>query len=149
MFAWPAIYDICSPKQNCTPDRRPCHLEATCSLLPSCFAVKCYYAKGLLLVVILLITFSERKAMVLGFGYVLSIEHSAFSTLRFFNTPHFQHSRFSTLRDSRRAFFNVSIYLLSNLAQGGFPKVLKVFNFIVSTFVEFYAIETWRFVNEW
>ena len=96
-----------------------------------------------------LITFSERKAMVLAFGYVLSIEHSAFSTLRFFNTPHFQHSAFSTLRDSRRAFFNVSIYLLSNLAQWGFPKVLKVFNFIVSTFVEFYAIETWRFVNEW
>ena len=40
--------DTCSPKQNCTPDRRPCHLEATCSLLLSCFAVKRYYAKGLL-----------------------------------------------------------------------------------------------------
>ena len=40
--------DICSPKQNCTPDRWPFHLEATCSLLPSCFAVKHYYAKGLL-----------------------------------------------------------------------------------------------------
>ena len=30
--------------------------------------------------------------MVLAFGYALSIEHSAFSTLRFFNTPHFQHT---------------------------------------------------------
>ena len=45
-----------------------------------------------------LITFSERKAMVLAFGYALSIEHSAFSTLCIFNTPHFQHSAFSTLR---------------------------------------------------
>ena len=76
-----------------------------------------------------LITFSERKAMVLAFGYVLSIEHSAFSTLRFFNTPHFQHSAFSTLRDSRRAFFNVSIYLLSNLAHGGFPQSFKSIQF--------------------
>ena len=37
--------DICSSKQNCTPGRRPCHLEATSSLLPSYFAVKRYYAK--------------------------------------------------------------------------------------------------------
>ena len=29
--------DICSPKQNRTPSRRPFRLEATCSLLPSCF----------------------------------------------------------------------------------------------------------------
>ena len=40
--------DICSPKQNSTPGRWPFHLEATCILLPSCFAVKRYYAKGLL-----------------------------------------------------------------------------------------------------
>ena len=40
--------DIRSPKQNCTPDGRPFHLEAACSLLPSCFAVKRYYAKGLI-----------------------------------------------------------------------------------------------------
>ena len=40
--------DIRSSKQNCTPDRRPFYLEATYSLLPSCFAVKRYYAKGLL-----------------------------------------------------------------------------------------------------
>ena len=32
--------DIRSPKQNFSPDRRPFHLEATYSLLPSCFAVK-------------------------------------------------------------------------------------------------------------
>ena len=40
--------DIFSSKQNCTPVRRPFHSEATYSLLPSCFAARCYYAKGLL-----------------------------------------------------------------------------------------------------
>ena len=40
--------DIFSSKQNCTPARRPFHSEATYSLLPSCFAARCYYAKGLL-----------------------------------------------------------------------------------------------------
>ena len=43
--------DICSSQQNFTPDRMPFHLEATCSLLLSCFAVKRYYAKGPLVII--------------------------------------------------------------------------------------------------
>ena len=57
-----------------------------------------------------MITISERKAMVLAFGYALSIEHSAFSTLCFFNTPHFQHSAFSTLRVFNTLHFQHSAF---------------------------------------
>ena len=48
--------------------------------------------------------------MVLAFGYAMSIEHSAFSTLCFFNTPHFQHSAFSTLRIFNTLHFQHSAF---------------------------------------